>query len=157
MDKSARVLAKAQAEAEPTNPQQESDVHRLQGEMELARGHGEKGIELLLLADRENHWPLTAESLARAYRLGKDLNKAIAANEALVAMQDRSLGWEAQQGWLDAHYWLADLYQRLGNAQKARTLTDDMLARWKDADPDLPMLKRVLQLRTQLGDRTGSD
>ena len=155
MDKATRALAKAQAEAEPTNPQQGSDVHRLQGELELARGHGEKGIELLLLADRENHWPLTAESLARAYRLDQDLNKAIAANEELIAMHDRSLGWEAQQGWLEAHYWLANLYLRLGNTQKARTMTDDMLARWKDADPDLPLLKRVLQLQTQLGERTG--
>ena len=157
MDKATRALAKAQAEAEPTNPQQGSDVHRLQGELELARGHGEKGIELLLLADCENHWPLTAESLARAYRSDQDVNKAIAASEALIAMHDRSLGWEAQQGWLEAHYWLADLYQRVGNTQKARTMTDDMLARWKDADPDLPLLKRVLQLQTQLGERTGSN
>ena len=65
-------------------------------------------------------------------------------------MHDRSPGWEAQQGWLEAHYWLAVLYQKCGHHQKALGSLDDLLARWKDADPDLPMLKRATGLRAEL-------
>jgi hypothetical protein len=71
-------------------------------------------------------------------------------------MHDGSLGWEAQQGWLEAHYWLAALYQRRGDPARALTLTDGMLARWKDADPHLPMLRSVVRLRSELTARAGS-
>jgi len=150
VDKSTQMLAKAQAEAEPTNPQQSSDIHRLQGEIELARGRRDRGIELLLLADRENASPLTAESLARAHRLSHHTDEALAAYASFLAMEHLSLGWESQQGWIDAHYWLADLYAQRGDARRALPLLDDMVARWKDADPDLPMLKRASELRTRL-------
>jgi hypothetical protein len=57
---------------------------------------------------------------------------------------------------LEAHYWLAVLYQRRGDPHKALTLIDDLLARWKDADPDLPMLKSATRVRSELTVAAGS-
>jgi hypothetical protein len=34
-------------------------------------------------------------------------------------------------------------YQRLGDTTKARTVYQDFFALWKDADPDLPILKEA--------------
>jgi tetratricopeptide (TPR) repeat protein len=157
LDEAEQLLKKAKAEAEPTNPKQSSDIHRLEGELAFARGDRNRGIVSLLLADRENHGPLTQDSVGRAYRLNDDLGKAITAHEALIAMHQSSLGWEAQQAWLEAHYWLAVLYQRRGDPQKALTLIDDLLARWKDADPDLPMLKSATRVRSELTVAAGSN
>jgi eukaryotic-like serine/threonine-protein kinase len=156
LEQAEQLLRKARSESEPANQQHSSDLHRLEGELALARGDRQKGVDLLLLADRENHSSLTQESVARAYRSSGDTDKAVAALEALLRMHDGSLGWEAQQGWLEAHYWLAALSQRSGNPRKALDLTGDMLARWKDADPDLPMLKRVIRLRSQVTALAGS-
>ena len=151
LDRAAALLAKALAEADLTNPLQASDVHRLQGEIELARGaDAARGVERLLVADRENHVPLTQEAVARAYRLTHDRDKAITAYESLLAMHDDSLGWEAQRSWLEAHYWLASLYADRGLAGKALPLLETMLDRWKNGDPDLPMRLLAERLRLQL-------
>jgi hypothetical protein len=58
------------------------------------------------------------------------------------------LGWEAQQPWTEAHVSLAELYLNRGDSEKARKLLDTFLARWKDADPGLPLLLRARSLTT---------
>jgi tetratricopeptide (TPR) repeat protein len=151
-DRSRPLLDKARAEADVTDPQQSSDIHRLEGEIACARGGCVQGLELLLLADQENHSPLTAESLAHAYQVRKDTAKAISAYEVVAGMSSRSLGWEAQQAWLDAQFWLADAYARTGAPGKAVSTLDQFLTRWSEGDPDLPMMVRAKRLRAVLSD-----
>lgn len=145
------MLARTRAESEPTSREHSGQAHWVEGEIVFTRGDHARAIDLLLVADKEAHSPLSVASLARAYRLDGQVEKAIAAHEALLALFDGSLGWEAQGAWLDAHYWLATLYQRTGDTKKALGILDDLLARWKDADPDLPMLERAQRLRATLG------
>ncbi len=42
-----------------------------------------------------------------------------------------------------AHLGLARAYALQGDAAKARTAYQDFLALWKDADPDIPILKQA--------------
>jgi hypothetical protein len=72
----------------------------------------------------------------------------VTAYEALLAMD--CLGWEAQQTWLSAHYSLAEAYREGGQLARAREVADRLLTLWKDADPDLPLLRRTRELRQQL-------
>jgi class 3 adenylate cyclase/tetratricopeptide (TPR) repeat protein/tRNA A-37 threonylcarbamoyl transferase component Bud32 len=149
--KARALLERIHKDAEMQIAQQSSDVHRLEGELELAQGDRSGGIEKLLLADREKQSPLTIESLARAYRVTGDNGAAIAQYEQLVSQDEGSVGWEPQQEWLMSHFVLAKLYESVGQKDKAKSLVDRLLQLWKDADPDLPLLKDVQRLKTELG------
>jgi class 3 adenylate cyclase/tetratricopeptide (TPR) repeat protein/tRNA A-37 threonylcarbamoyl transferase component Bud32 len=151
MAKARAVLDKIHKDAEMQIAQQSSDVHRLEGELLLAQGDRSRGVEKLLVADRERQSPLTIESLARAYRVTGDNGAAIAQYEQLIAQDEGSVGWEPQQEWLMSHYHLAKLYQAVGQKDKARPLVDRLLQLWKEADPDLPPLKDFVRLKTELG------
>jgi class 3 adenylate cyclase/tetratricopeptide (TPR) repeat protein/tRNA A-37 threonylcarbamoyl transferase component Bud32 len=148
--KAAPLLEKIRKEAEMQIAQQSSEVHRLEGELQLAQGNRTKAIESLLLADRENPSPLTIESLAHAYRIAGDTAAAIAHYEKLVSEDEASVGYEPQQDWLGAHYILAKLYQGQGQKDMAVKLVDKLLQLWKEADPDLPLLKDLKKLKTEL-------
>ena len=149
--KARGLLEKIRKEAEMQIPQQSGDVHRLEGELQLAQGDRSGAIEKLLLADREKQTPLTIESLARAYRLTGDAAAAITHYQQLVSQDEASVGWEPQQEWLVSYYHLAKLHQGQGQKDKAQPLVDRLLQLWKDADPDLPLLKDLVRLNAELG------
>lgn len=145
---SSRVLGKMHAD--PKSPEQMRDIHRLQGEYELARKNSMRAIELLETADREAHDPLTQESLAYAYDRAGQREQALAAYEKLADPQGGWLGWEPQQPRLAAYEWLGQAYHSRGENEKARKSLDPLLALWKNADPDLPLLRSAQQLRKEL-------
>jgi DNA-binding winged helix-turn-helix (wHTH) protein/tetratricopeptide (TPR) repeat protein len=144
----AQIIAKTcRVELDSESDFGRADLYRLEGEIELARGNAAKAAELLALADSDFTGPLTVDSLARAYRrLGRN-DDAVALFEKLIATPD-VLGWEAQLPWTEAHVSLAELYVERGDTEKARKLLDTFLARWKDADPRLPLLLRARSLTT---------
>jgi class 3 adenylate cyclase/tetratricopeptide (TPR) repeat protein len=148
--KAAPLLEKIRKEAEMNIAQESSDVHRLEGEVQLAQGDRTKAFENLLLADRENPTALSSESLAHAYRVVGDIAAAVAQYEKLVSQEEKSVGYEPQQDWLGAHYILAKLYQGQGQKDKAVKLVDKLRQLWKEADPDLPLLKDLNKLKTEL-------
>jgi tetratricopeptide (TPR) repeat protein len=127
-----------------------SSLHRLQAEIALAQGNRPKSIELFQLAHRESDSSLTLEGLAFASAQAGQVDEAIARYEALIRARDRSMGWEPQQSWYDAHYRLASLYAGRGNAARARELLTALLTYWKDADPDLPLVLRARRLQEQI-------
>jgi len=63
---------------------------------------------------------------------------------------NRSLGWEAQQRWLEARYTLAQDYLALGQRDQARKTIESLLQIWKDADANLPLKQKALELRASL-------
>ena len=144
------MLEKTKEQADPQNPQQNADVHRLEGEVELARGNHARAIELLLLADRENRTAFTVESLAHAYETAGNTEQAIRLYETFLTMPDMPLGWEPQQSWIAAHYHLAKAYLSRGERAKAGELIEVVLNLWKEADPGLPLLHQTLRLREEL-------
>jgi tetratricopeptide (TPR) repeat protein len=125
-----------------------SQLHRLEGEIELARGRRALALEKLRLADREFQDGLTLESLAHGAWSSGNLSEAVTTYEALLAMDN--LGWEAQQPEVIAHYSLALAYRASGQLDKARAVADKLLSLWKDADQDLPLLRKTRELRREL-------
>jgi tetratricopeptide (TPR) repeat protein len=134
--------------ARPASAEDMSDLHRLEGEIELAHGRPAAALEKLRLADREFRTGQTLESLAYAAWAGRSLPEAVATYETLLATDN--LGWEAQQPWVTAPYYLALAYRASGQVEKARGAADRFLGHWKDADADLVMLRKTLELRRQL-------
>ena len=136
--------------ADLNNAVQASDLHLIEGEVELARGNKDHAIELLLLADREKSGALTLSSLARAYELLGDAEQSIRWNEAFLGLKEPPLGWEPQQEWIAAHVNLAKMYLARGQKEKAAARLNEFFSLWKEADPGLPLLKEAERLREEL-------
>jgi hypothetical protein len=45
--------------------------------------------------------------------------------------------------WILAHYELAGIYLELGDAKNAKVYYEKFLNVWKDADSDIPILKKA--------------
>ena len=144
------LLKEIREQADMGNPQQRSMVHRLEGELELARGNHPRAIDLLLRAEREHSRALTLESLANAYLTAGDMEKGIANYETLIGRNPAPFGIETQQRWLAARYRLAKAYHSLGMNAKAQEHLDFFLNMWSDADNDVPLLQEALRLRKEM-------
>jgi DNA-binding winged helix-turn-helix (wHTH) protein/Tfp pilus assembly protein PilF len=148
----ARAKAAAQAEGianlilplvDSKSAEQTGYLHLLQGEIALAEGHSDQAINLLTLADHDNSTPFSVEALAHAYQQSGATDEAILWYEKLTSEPVRALSWEPQQRWLEARYTLASDYASRGDKQKARKMLVTLLNPWKDADPNLPLLKQA--------------
>jgi len=107
----------------------------LKGEIELAKGNHAEAVELLGIATNLRDDSYVLESLAYAYFKKGDFDKAIEKYEHLVTKL--SLGWEAQECWIQAHYQLGNIYEEQGNTAKAIEYYQKFLDLWKDADPGI--------------------
>jgi tetratricopeptide (TPR) repeat protein len=108
--------------------------HLTRGEIELARGDTDAALaafELAATFDAE----LSREPLARCRRLRGEAEVAIALYEELRA--DRKLGYEYQNVWIEAHYYLGRLYEEAGDQHEAMEAYAALLEIWREADPDL--------------------
>jgi len=114
----------------------------LNAQLALHRGDALKAIEAL-------------QSTA-PYELGGDLHSVYARGEAYLAVHQGSEAAAEFQKIIDhrgivvnaaigalAHLGLARAYVLQGDTEKARTKYEDFLTLWKDADPDIPILKRA--------------
>ena len=124
--------------------------------LEAARKYAQKGAKDRALKEYEQLLRLDPKDaklrleIGDAYRRWGQVDEAITRYEALIRARDRSMGWEPQQSWYDAHYRLASLYAGRGNAARARELLTALLTYWKDADPDLPLVLRARRLQEQI-------
>jgi tetratricopeptide (TPR) repeat protein len=99
----------------------------LRGEIALAEGNPNAAISTLSLAAKQRPDALHIEPLARAYRLSGQTTESI--RYYWQTVEDMShVGWESQEAWVSAHYWLARLYEEADDVERAvqhyRTLTD---------------------------------
>jgi tetratricopeptide (TPR) repeat protein len=121
----------------------------LKGEIELAKGNHDKAVELFETAYTLKSDNYTLESLAQGYLMSHDLEQAIQKYEELVS--EKSLGWEAQECWIQAHYLLGKIFEEKGDVEKAIQYFQRFFDIWKDADPDIPILieakKRLAKLK----------
>ena len=123
--------------------EQTGNLHLLQGEIALAKKQTDRAIEILTLSNTENTTPFSVEALASAYQQAGKMDDAIAWYEKLLSLQHRALGWETQQLWLAAHATIAADYLVSGDREKAKQTLGRLLALWKDADPNLPLLMQA--------------
>jgi tetratricopeptide (TPR) repeat protein/tRNA A-37 threonylcarbamoyl transferase component Bud32 len=126
----------------------EATVDILQGEIALAEGKWQEAIPLFEVSLKLMPSGDGAEPLARAYVAGKRWDDAARMYARLAAMQ--SLGNE-QQEWIQrSRVELGKIYERQGKRQEARSMYQQCLDRWKDADPDLPLLVEAKRLLAAL-------
>jgi tetratricopeptide (TPR) repeat protein len=135
--------------ADDNNPRITADLHGLEGEVALARGDYERAVDALRLAAQGLELPLWLASLAYAYQKAGDAERAMTCYEQLTRA-NRALGWEPQQAWIAAHVELADAYLSRGATARAGQALDPVLRHWKDADPELPLARRMATLKARL-------
>jgi tetratricopeptide (TPR) repeat protein len=150
IQKAGRIVQQVRRQVDAANPQETSELHRAEGELAVARGDTERGLEFLAAAEQESVNPLTVESLARAHGRRGDTARSIAYYEQLVGMGRRALGWEPQQLWLAAHIDVAKAYREQGQREKAYAILERLSGLWKAADPGLPLAKAIAQLQKEL-------
>jgi tetratricopeptide (TPR) repeat protein len=143
LGEAAALLEDTRKGTDARSPSQLADLQRLEGELALARGDHRLALERLAVADHTRRSAFTMASLARAHRLAGNRDEATRCLEDLLAMKNIALGFEPQRDWIEAHYWLASLRASARQTQNARTALDALAALMRDADADLPLLKRL--------------
>jgi eukaryotic-like serine/threonine-protein kinase len=143
LDQARQIAEMIKPLADPMNGEQMGYLHLLEGDIALATGKNNEAIELLTQSDKEKSTAFSSEAVAHAYQQSGDVDKAIPAYEKMFGSNDRSLSWEPQQRWLEARYTLSSDYAARGDKQKARETLEKLLNLWKDADPNLPLLKQA--------------
>ncbi|MGC2530926.1 MAG: tetratricopeptide repeat protein, partial [Candidatus Acidiferrum sp.] len=143
LDKAERLESLAAPLTDYKNAEQSGYLHLLQGEIALAQKKEDKAIELFTLSNTENSTPFSVEALASAYQQAGKIDDAITWYEKLIGLQNRAIGWETQQLWLAAHVTLAADYLAKGDREKAKQTIGRLLNLWKDADPNLRLLKQA--------------
>jgi DNA-binding winged helix-turn-helix (wHTH) protein/tetratricopeptide (TPR) repeat protein len=123
--------------------EQRGSLQLLQGEIALSKGDVDKAIGLFALSNTEHSTAFAEEALASAYQKAGKTDEAITWYEKFLSIPSRSIGWEPQQLWLTAHVTLAADYLAKGDREKARQTLSRLLELWKDADPNLTLLKRA--------------
>jgi eukaryotic-like serine/threonine-protein kinase len=116
----------------------------IRGAIELKRGNAARALELFAPAGPyEAGW---FDMYLPAYLRGETYLHLQRGQEAAVEFQKivshRGIVLNAEIGAL-AHVGLARAYVIQGDTTKAKTAYQDFLALWKDADPDIPILKQA--------------
>jgi pentatricopeptide repeat protein len=142
VDKAAAVLNTMKKQADMNNASQASEVNFSEAEVDRQRGNYAHAIQLLLLADHQNRSGLILDGLARAYEASGDAEQAARWLKTFNDDQN-AFGWEPQQDWLASYVRLARLDLVQGKKDEAKALLSQFLGLWKDADPDIPVLKEA--------------
>jgi serine/threonine protein kinase/predicted Zn-dependent protease len=121
----------------------------IRAQIEAGRNHPAKSIELLeattpyelgmLSASASNSCLYPVYVRAQAYLSEQ---QSAAAAEFQKILDHRGLLWNCATGAL-AHLGLARAYALQGDTAKARAAYQDFLILWKDADPDVPILRQA--------------
>jgi tetratricopeptide (TPR) repeat protein len=143
VDQAQKIAVLITPVADQRNLEQMGYLHLLLGEIALSVGQDDKAIELLMQSDKENQTGFSIEALAYAFQQSGKIDEAVAIYEKMFSSNGKSLSWEPQQRWLEARYTLALDYASRGDKQKARETLATLLNLWKDADPNLPLLKQA--------------
>jgi DNA-binding winged helix-turn-helix (wHTH) protein/tetratricopeptide (TPR) repeat protein len=120
---------------------QKTNLPLLRSIIERRQGNAAKAVELLapLSPYEENCWQIPYHR-AKAYLAAGENDKAAAELEKLLG----------HRGWLNREMFaplaeldLARAYAVQGDREESRKAYDDFFTTWKDADPDLPILRQA--------------
>ena len=135
------VLTRMEGVMKPSNPTDRSARGLLTAELALARGAPMAAFEAI----RNDVDPILAawrEGLAARVLAGRGVLDSALAATAEFARTD-GFGWDTQGEWVLAPVEVARLAEALGDSATARAALQSLLDRWKDADPDLAVLRTV--------------
>ncbi len=148
LDKAEALARTVAARVDRQSPGQMAELHTLEGEIALARKDHNRAVEVLALAFKEADNPLTLASLCHAYDVTGSETQVIEYFERLTAKGSRAAGWEPQQAWLEAHVRVAELWLARGDPSKAARMLAPLAVLWKEADPGLPLARRIARLQS---------
>lgn len=150
--KAEKILSEVAPLADSRSQEQSSYVRILRAEIADAKGESGQALQLLepQADDAAGTRPVTLDALGHTYQVAGDIDRAITSYEKVVALPVGCTGWEPQQQCLEDHYVLAEDYARKGQRTRAIATIEDFLSLWKDADPDLPLKEKAIQLRSSL-------
>jgi tetratricopeptide (TPR) repeat protein len=142
VERAREVLSLLQGRTNEGNLSDAAAENLLRGEILLAEGRLEEAVSALSLAVKQRRDALHLEPLARAYRTFGASSRAT--EFYLQAVEDRSsLGWEAQEPWISAHYGLAQLYEEGGDTEKAGQYYSFLSDLWAGSPDDFPLRREV--------------
>jgi DNA-binding winged helix-turn-helix (wHTH) protein/Tfp pilus assembly protein PilF len=118
--------------------------------VERQRGNAAKATDLLAQAEPYDFSLDVNYQRAQAYLAAGDSAKAVAELEKLLG--DRGAGWWQVYAPL-AQLGLAQAYAMRGDREKTRKAYEDFFSTWRDADPDIPILR---QAKTEYKKLTGT-
>lgn len=152
VEKAEELLMEIIERSNTGNRNDEMSYNLLKGEIALKKGGISEALELFETGAAI--WPTgySLESLAHYYIETEDWEKAILTYEKLIEIRG-SLGWEAQESWVQAFFNLGKAYEASGDTAKASTYYNQFLEIWKEADEDLPAL---VEARSRLSQITQS-
>jgi predicted Zn-dependent protease len=118
----------------------------LRAQIALNRNDAAKAIEVLLAATRYELGDVGLGSLYPVYARGQAYLAAHESSKAVIEFQKiidhRGIVLNSPIGAL-AHLRLGRAYFMQGDTVKAKAAYQDFLTLWKDADPDIPILKQA--------------
>ena len=123
------------------NPSDRANLLVVAGELALATGHADSAVGSFEMAQAMDSSALVLESLARGLAASGQLAASARLHEALAATPRNWFGWEAEADGLTGPLNAGVLYERLGDAAKARAAYERQLAQWASPDSDLVSLK----------------
>jgi tetratricopeptide (TPR) repeat protein len=128
---------------------------RRQYDAALAWKKGDRGRALSILRElsKTSDFNLRGPSLFLVARIAAEEGRAEEVVQAVEALRRTPGGAWRTWGWPHALLLEARAQDRLGERGKARAAVDEVLAMWKDADPDLPMLAEARAMRGRLAMR----
>ena len=139
IQKAEKILNEISARINKGNNSDTAAFNILKGEIQLARGNTAEALDPIETGVKLRRDSYTLESLANYYYVTGDLDMAISKYKEMIDIRT-SLGWEAQEYWIKAHYNLGKIYEKKGNYEQAIIYYRDFINIWKDADNDLPEL-----------------
>jgi tetratricopeptide (TPR) repeat protein len=139
IQKAEKILNEISVRINKGNKSDQATFKILKGEIELAKGNHTEATDLIETGITLRRDAYTLESSANFYYVTGNLDKAISKYKEIISIKS-SLGWEAQEYWIESHYNLGKLYEKKGTYELAIKYYSDFLNIWKDADEDLPEL-----------------
>jgi serine/threonine-protein kinase len=110
----------------------------LGGEIALARGDHAAARESLELARTLHTDNVTRESLAHTHFVSGEFDRA--RDAYLEILEHKEFGWEGQEPWLQAHYWLGRVYEEQGDTARAAESYQELIGLWESGDEGLVAL-----------------
>jgi tetratricopeptide (TPR) repeat protein len=148
LDEAKRIQVLVEAKARQDNKAERRAVLRLRGELDIVEGRLESARESFEAASILRSTLLEKEALARIhYRLGGH-EQAYRIYAEVAA--SHALGWEGQDRWVEAHYWLGRIEQERENFVESVGWYDRLIEIWANADANLPLLKDVHERRATI-------
>jgi eukaryotic-like serine/threonine-protein kinase len=137
---SAEALAAKLNELFPDNTfQQKSLLPVTHSTIQRARGNPGAAVDLLSALTQSTN-VVVLYNRARAYMAAGDQTKAVADFQTVIDNPGRP-DWELYKPL--SQLGLAQAYAKQGDLENSRIAYDDFFATWKDADPDIPILKQA--------------